>query len=267
MRYHGIIREPATSAQAHVAATDDALASESRSAFELLTRAVAGLEPLGGAGEIEPACARLGALLARDHALVELAGGQRSLAVDALVGAHLLAPTVAASVTIRVRAATAFGYEVRWPDGRVEVPPPDEHDHYAAALATFEREVLAPAAEAARVAGERLQKKARVVVHARAEAARAESARVEAARVETARAETARAEAERAEAARAHAAAARRSWLGRLFARFVVWLRALFGRAAPSLPTPAAPQPLPALHPPTPLPANDDALGSLEAAL
>src|SRR4051795_10844107 len=120
--------EPATS-QAHGAASSearDALAAESKAAFELLTRAAVSLEPLGGAGELTPACARLGTLLARDHAVVELAGGRRSDVVDALLGAHVLAPFVAASVTIRVCAAARFGYEARWPDGRVEAPPPDE---------------------------------------------------------------------------------------------------------------------------------------------
>src|SRR5438876_160080 len=59
--------EPATSPQPRVAAESDGngagdgrgLAREARSAFELLTRAAARLEPLGGAAEIAPACARL----------------------------------------------------------------------------------------------------------------------------------------------------------------------------------------------------------------
>src|SRR5689334_1003966 len=106
------MREPA-SLQAHGAAATEAreaLAAESKTAFELLTRAAVDLEPLGGAGELAAACTRLAALLAREHAVVEVAGGRRSDVIDALCGAQVLAPFVAASVTIRVCAAARFDY-------------------------------------------------------------------------------------------------------------------------------------------------------------
>ena len=219
--------------------------------------------------------------MARDHAVVEVAGAQRSQVIDALFDAHVLAPSVAASVTIRVRAAAAFGYEVRWPDGRVEGPPPDEHEQLAAALAAFEAGELARAAEQARAAGVRLQEAVRAAVHARAaEAARAEAARAEAARVEAARVEAARVEAARAEAARATSTTTARApsaataplrsrgWLRRLFARLLAWLRALVSGTPPATPPlpPPATAPLPALPAAPSPPAPDDSL-ELEAAL
>lgn len=236
-RYHRLIREPATSAPARGAAPDDArgaLAEPSRAAFELLTRAVARLEPLGGAGEIAPVCARLQACWARDHALVELAGARRSQVVDLLLGAHLLAPAVAASVTIRLRSATVFDYEVRWLDGRVERMPPDDHAAQAAALTACEREVerLTAAAEAARA-------RLRVAVEAGSAPPPSPEMKVAAPRLP----------------------AAPRGWLRRLFARLAARLRALFaGSARSSLPASSS-----SAAPPLLLPASD-ALG-LEAEL
>jgi hypothetical protein len=185
------------------------LSEPSRSAFELLTRAAARLELLGGAGEIEPACARIGTLLARDHALVELAGARRGQAVDALVGEHVLAPTVAASVIIRLRSAAALAYEARWPDGRIETPPPDEYEARAAALAASES-ALERATEAARSAAER------VPTPARADVSPSPAPPL-----------------------------APRSWLRRLLARIAAFFGALLGRSAPpslaSLASPGAP--------------------------
>jgi len=174
-----------------------------------------------------------------------VAGAQRSRVVDAIVEAEVLAPSVAPSVTIRVRAAAAFWYEVRWPDGRVEGPPPDERDAQVAALAAFEAGAVARAAEEARAAERRLQ----AAVRARAEAVTATEARVEALASEAKR-------------------PARRWWLRRLFARFAAWLRALITRTPPSLPAPATVSAPPSLPAPATVPAPwlDDTL-ELEAAL
>jgi len=222
--------EPAKS-QAHGAASTEArgaLAAESTAAFELLTRATVRLEPLGGAGELTSVCGRLGTLLARDHAVVEVSGGRRSDVVDALFGARVLAPFVAASVTVRICAAARFDYEVRWPDGRVETLP-DETPALAEALAKVEKE-LAQAAGLASSAVDQLQARARSAVKERVR---------------------------RATPTPTATPVAKRSWLGRFFARLAAMLRALFGRTAP---------PLPAPEPPPALPPIDD-YGSREAAL
>lgn len=198
--------------------------------------------------------ARIAALLAREHTVVEVAGARRSQVVDALFETQVLAPAVAPSVTIRVRAADAFGYEVRWPDGRVEGPPADEHEARAAALAAFEAGPLAQAAEEARAAEERLQQAARAATQARAGAAAKPPAK---------------APAKRADAA-APSAPARRSWWRRLFARFAVWLRALVGARPAALPPPVAPPPAsapPRTSTPAPSLASRDATLELEAAL
>ena len=205
--------------------------------------------------------ARIAALLAREHTVVEVAGARRSQVVDALFETQVLAPAVAPSVTIRVRAAEAFGYEVRWADGRVERPPADEHEARAAALAAFEAGPLVRAAEEARAAEERLQHAARAATQARAGAAKV----------------AAKAPAKRADVV-APGAPARRSWLRRLFARFAAWLRALVGARPPALPSPSAPPPSapppsappaapspPSAPPPSPL--SRDATLELEAAL
>ena len=183
---------------------------------------------------MELVCARVRTLLTRDHALVEVAGGERSQVIDTLLGAAVLSPSLAASVTIRVRCAPAFTFQARWPDGRVEEPPPDERPAQKAALATLETD-LARAAEAQKLAAERLRDASRAAVAARARV--------------TAPAPS-----------RPPATVAPRSWLRRMLARMAAFVRALFGRgAAPSLPS--APAPAPSLPPAAP-----DLLG-LEAAL
>jgi hypothetical protein len=222
--------EPAQS-QAHGAGSMEArnaLAAESTAAFELLTRATVRLDPLGGAGELTSLCGRLGTLLARDHASVEVAGGRRSDVIEALFGERVVAPFVASSVTVRICAAARFDYEVRWPDGRAETLP-DDTPALASALAKCEAEL----AQAAQLAGSAVD-----LLHKRARSATKERVR-------------------RATPPADLRALEKRSWLARLLARLVTMLRALFGRTPP---------PLPAAEPPPALPPIDD-YGSREAAL
>ncbi|MCU1283518.1 MAG: hypothetical protein JWM53_7064 [bacterium] len=168
----------------------------------------------GGAADVRSACARLRTLLDRQVVIVELAGARRSEPIAALFGARVLAEKVAASVTVRLRRADELTYEVRWPDGRTEASQ-DESAGMATGLAERERE-LADALVQAQASLEALQ---------RARKERRAPEPVSASLVVTP----------------PSPAAPRRSRLGALFARLIIWLRSLFTRPAPAaLPSPAA---------------------------
>ena len=169
---------------------------------------------------MELVCARVRTLLTRDHALVEVAGGERSQVIEALLGAAVLAPSLAASVTIRLRRAPAFTFQARWPDGRVEAPPQDERP---AERRRWRRSRPARARDrGAALADERLRDASRATAEARARVAAPAPAPTPSAPV---------------------AIVAERSWLRRMVARLAAVRARAVRTSRATAPPPAMPRP------------------------
>jgi hypothetical protein len=226
------------------------LLDESRAALELLSRAIAKLEPFGGGGgELLKVVERVRGQLSREELVVELYGPGRAAAVEALTGVTIAGAEPAAGVQVRLRAGLDLGFRAAWRDGRLEVAPLDETPTRMSQLATIEQQIVA-ATERARALAEGLQEAARSATHARARLAEVEH---DLGALRNAPAPPKKNGVPPA----APAAPERRSWLRRFFA----WLLRLF--VVPKEPPPALP-PAPPAPPPAPA-VEEESLPALPA--
>lgn len=143
------------------------LRARSAAALELLTRAVAAINRLGGASELRPLADALAARLGREEALIELSGPEAGAAACSLIGESVVARVIGAGVVARLRAAPAFSFRARFADGRSETMPLDRTGELAARLEESER-ALAHETENARGLVARTQEAAREAAQARA---------------------------------------------------------------------------------------------------